>query len=155
MSNCKTSPTPIITSLKLRKDDEGSTVDPTLFKRMVGSLMYLTKTRLDNMYVVSLISTFMESPKDSHWKTGKRIMRYVSGTKDLGIMYSTSKKFKIIGYIENDNGDNLDDRKRTYGYTFHFGIGVVSWDSKKQPIVTLSSAEAEYVAATSVACQAI
>ena len=53
-------------------------------------------------------------------------------------MYSTSKNFKLIGYTDSDDGGNIDDRKSTYGYTFHFGIGVVSWASKKQPIVTLS-----------------
>ena len=68
MSNCKTALTPVIIGLKLSKDDEGSTVDPMLFKRLVGSLMYLTATRPDIMYGVSLISIFMESPKDSHWK---------------------------------------------------------------------------------------
>ena len=116
MSNCKTTPTPVITGLKLSKDDEGSTVDPMMFKNLVGSLMYLTVTRPDIMYGVSLISIFMESPKDSHWKAGKRISRYVSGTKDLGIMYSTSKNFKLTSYT---------DRKSTSGYTFHFGTGVV------------------------------
>ena len=158
MSNCKTAPTPVIIGLKLSKDDEGSTIDPTLFKRLVGSLMYLTATRPDIMHGVIMISRFMESPKDSHWQAGKRILRYVSGTKDLGIMYSTSENFKLIGYTDSDNGGSIDegsidDRKSTYGYTFHFGTGVVSWASKKQPIVTLSSAEAEYVAATSAACQ--
>ena len=155
MSNCKTTPKLVIKVLKLSKDDEGSTVDPMLFKRIVGNLMYLTVTRLDIMYGVSLISRFMESLKDSHWQAGKIILRYVSGTKDLGIMYSTSEKFKLIGYTDSDNGGSIDDRKRTSGYTFHFGTCVVSWDSKKQPIVTLSLAEAEYVAATSVACQAV
>ena len=67
MSNCKTAPTPVITGLKLSKADEGSTIDPTLFKRLVGSLMYLIATRPDIMYGVSLISRLMESPKDSHW----------------------------------------------------------------------------------------
>ena len=90
MSNCKTTPIPVITGLKLSKDNEGSTVDPMLFKRIFGSLMYLTVTIPDIMYGVSLISRFKESPKDSHWQVGKRILRYVSGTKDLGIMYSTS-----------------------------------------------------------------
>ena len=71
-------------------------------------------------------------------------------------MYSTLENFKLTSYIESDNGGNIDDRKRTSGYTFHFSTGVVSiWASKKQPIVTLSSAEAEYVAATSAACQAV
>ena len=70
-------------------------------------------------------------------------------------MYSTSENFKLIGYTDSDNESSIDDRKSTYGYTFHFGIGVVSWASKKQSIVTLSSAEAEYVAVTSTACQAV
>ena len=120
----------------MSKDDD---VDPTLFKRLVGSLMYLTVTRPDIMYGVSLISRFMESPKDFHWQAGKRILRYVSGTKNLGIMYSTSKKFKLVRYTNKNNGGNTDDRKIKYGYTFHFGIDVVSWDSKKHPIVTMSS----------------
>ena len=93
MSNCKTTPTPVITDLKLNKDDEGSIVDPTLFKRLVRSLMYLTATKPDIMYGVSLISRFMESTKDSHWQACRRILRYLSGTKDLGIMYSTSENF--------------------------------------------------------------
>ena len=99
MSNCKLTPTPVIKGLKLSKDDDGSTVDPTLFKRIIGSLMYLTTTRLDIMYGVSLISRFMESPKDSHWQAGKIILRYVIGTKDLGIMYSTLENFKLIGTL--------------------------------------------------------
>ena len=101
-----------------------------------------------------MISMFMESPKDSHWQAGKRILRYASGTKDLGIMYSTSENFELIGYTDSDNGGSIDNRKSTSRYTFHFGTCVVSWESKKYPIVTLSSVEAEYVATTSVACQA-
>ena len=74
---------------------------------------------------------------------------------DIGIMYSTLENFKLTGYTDTDNGGSIDDRKSTFGYTFHFGTGVVSWASKKQPIATLSSTKAEYVVATSVACQAV
>ena len=104
---------------------------PTLFKRLVGSLVYLITIRPDIMYGVSLISRLMESPKDSHWQAGKKILRYVSGIKDLGIMYSTSENFKLIGYTDSDNGGSIDNRKNTSGYTFHFGTGVVSRASKK------------------------
>ena len=97
----------------------------------------------------------MESPKDSQCQAGKIILRYVSGTKDLGIMYSTLENFKFIGYADSDNGGITDDRKSTSGYTFHFGTGVVSWDSKKHPIVIFSLREAEYVTTTSIVCQAV
>ena len=127
-------------------------LDPLLLKRLVGSLMYLTATRPDIMYGIILISRFMESPKESHWKEGKRIMRHVSGKKDLCIMYSTSENFKLIRYIDSDNGGSTNDKKNTYQYTFHFGIGVVLWTSKKQTIVTLSSTEVEYVVTTSTTC---
>ena len=131
MVNSKATPTLVITRLKLSKEDKGSKVDPTLFKRLVGSLIYLSMTRPDIMYGVSLISRFMETPKESHWKVGKRSMRYVNGTRDFGIMYSTSEDFKLIGYTDSDCGGNIDDRKSTSGYTFHFGIGMVSWASRK------------------------
>ena len=155
MINSKSSPTLIITRLKLSKEDEGSKVDPTLFKRLVGSLMYLTTTRLDIMYGVSLISRFMETPKESHWKEGKIVLRYVNGTKYFGIMYSTSEDFRLVGYTDNDCGGNTYDRKSTSGYRFHFGTGIVSWASRKKPIVTLSSPEEKYIATTRISCQAV
>ena len=91
MENCKPVPTLVATGTKLSKDDEGSDVNPTLFKRLVGSLMYLTTTRSDIMQGVSLISRFMETPKDTHWRVGKRILRYIFGTRDCGIMYASTK----------------------------------------------------------------
>ena len=94
VSNCKSVPTPVITGLKLSKDDDGSTVDPTMFKRIVGSLMYLTTTRPDIRYGVILISRFMESPKYSHWQEGKTILRYVSGTKGPWNYVFNLKKFQ-------------------------------------------------------------
>ena len=128
-------------------------MDPTLFKRMVGNPVYPTTTRLDIMYGVTLISRLMENPKESHWKARKIILRYVNGTRDFDIMYSTSKDFRLVGYTYSDCGGNIDDIKSTSGYTFHFGIGIVSWASRKQPIVTLSSTEVEYVATISTTCQ--
>ena len=97
----------------------------------------------------------METPKNTHWQVGKRILRYFAGTTNFGIQYTSISNFKLIEYTNSDFAGSIDDRKSTYGYVFIFGSGSVAWASKKQPIVTLSSAEAEYVAATATACQTV
>ena len=155
MTNVNSAPTLVALSLKLSKNDESPNVDPTLFKRLVGSLLYLTATRPDIMHGVSLISRFMDKPKEIHWKAGKRILRYIAGTMNFGILYAHSDHYKLIGYIDSDWVGSLDDKRSTLGHIFHLGSGAISWASKRKPIVTLSSAEAEYVAATSAACQAM
>jgi hypothetical protein len=155
MLNFKPTATPIATDIKLSKYDEGSYVDPTLYKRLVGSLMYLTTTRPDIMFAVSLISRFMETPKSTHWKVGKRILRYVAGTIDFGIRYTSSLNFELIGYTDSDFAGSIDDRKNTSRYVFSLGSGVVAWASKKQPIVTLFSTEVEYVATAVAVCQVV
>eukprot|EP00253_Pinus_taeda_P035982 PITA_35982 len=120
MQECKATITPMVMGLKLSKEDISKDFDPSLYKSIVGSLMYLTATRPDIMFVVSLISRFMERPKEA--------------------------------YCDWDG--SVDDQKSTSGYIFHMGSGAISWDAKKQPIVALSTTEAEYVAATAAACQA-
>ena len=141
--------------LKLSKEDKKKDFDPSLYKSIIGSLMYLTVTRIDIMHDVSLISKFMERLKETHWQVAKIILRYVKGTKRYGILYTTSENSKLTGYTDSDWAGSIDDWKSTSGYVFHMGSGAISWDSKKQLIVTLSTAEAEYVAATVVACQAV
>jgi hypothetical protein len=155
MDKCKAAETPIAAGTRLSKQDTGPAVDSTLYKQMVGSFMYLTTTRPDLMYAVSLISRFMESPKDSHWKVGKIILRYVAGTAGYGLWYTRTSDCTLTGYTDSDFAGCIDDRKSTAGYAFHFGSNLISWASKKQPIVSLSSAEAEYVAATTAACHAV
>ena len=86
---------------------------------------------------------------------GKRILRYVNGTKGFRILYTAENDFKLVGYMNSDWDGSLDDRKSTSGYMFHMGSGAISWASKKQPIVAQSTAEAEYIAANAAACQAI
>eukprot|EP00253_Pinus_taeda_P022671 PITA_22671 len=155
MQNSKAAVTPIAVGLKLTKEDSSNDLDPKLYKSIVGSLMYLTATRPDIMHAVSLISRFMERPKETHWQAAKRILRYVNGTKGFGILYSSSETFRLTGYTESDWAGSVDDRKSTSGYVFHMGSRAISWASKKQPVVALSTAEVEYVAKTTTACQAV
>lgn len=117
--------------------------------------MYLTATRPDITYSVSLISRFMESSRIDHWEAGKRILRFVKGSIDHGITYSRTKDFKLKGFSDSDFGGNLDDSRSTAGYVFNMGTGVVSWQSKKQNVVALSTAEAEYMSLSIAGCQAL
>eukprot|EP00253_Pinus_taeda_P011602 PITA_11602 len=155
IQNSKPAPTPTVMGLKLSKEDCSSNANPTLYKIMIGSLMYLTAIRSDIMYAVSLVSRFMETPKKTHWQAAKRILRYVNGTKQYGVLYTTTDDFRLVGYTDSDWAGNVDGRKSMSGYVFHLGSGVISWASKKQPIVSLSTAEAEYVAAIAATSQAV
>eukprot|EP00253_Pinus_taeda_P025045 PITA_25045 len=155
MEECKAAITPTVMGLRLSREDSSKGFDPSLYKSIVGSLMYLTTTRPDIIYAVSLISRFMERPKEAHWQAAKRILRYVKGTKKFGILYNVSEHSDLVGYTDSDWAGSVDDRKSTSGYVFNMGSGAISWASKKQSIVALSTAEAEYVAATAAACQSV
>uniref|UniRef100_A0A2N9EXA4 Integrase catalytic domain-containing protein n=1 Tax=Fagus sylvatica TaxID=28930 RepID=A0A2N9EXA4_FAGSY len=139
----------------LMKDEEGAKVNATMYKQLVGSLMYLTATRLDLMYVVSLISRFMASPTELHLQAAKRVLRYLKGTVDLGVFYRKKGNGELMAYTDSDYAGDVDDRKSTSGYVFLLSEGAVSWSSKKQPVVALSTTEAEFVAAASCACQGV
>ncbi|KAE8706195.1 hypothetical protein F3Y22_tig00110403pilonHSYRG00175 [Hibiscus syriacus] len=155
MENCK----PISTSkeygIKMSKHEEGKSIDPTFFKSLVGSLRYLTCTRPDILHAVGLVSRYMESPTTTHFKAAKRILRYLKGTIDFGLFYSVSNDYKLVGYSDSDWGGDIDNRRSTTRFVFFMGDTVFIWMSKKQPIVTLSTCEAEYVDATSCVCHAI
>ncbi|WVY89510.1 hypothetical protein V8G54_035024 [Vigna mungo] len=107
------------------------------------------------MYGLSLISRFMSCPTESHWVAAKRILRYLKGTTELGIFYKKGGNTNVLAYSDSDFAGDLDDRRSTSGSVFLLGFGAVSWSSKKQPIVTLSTTEVEYIAAASCACQCV
>lgn len=88
--------------LKLSKEYYNNNVDPTVCKSMVVSLMYLTITRFDLMYVVRLVSRFMETQKQTHWLEVKRILRYDNGTKGYDILYTTTNEFRLVRYTDSD-----------------------------------------------------
>ena len=131
MQECKATITPTVMGLKLSRNDSSKDFDPSLYKSIVGSLMYLTANRPDIMHAVSLIFRFMEKPKEAHWQATKRILRYVKGTKRFGILYTASENSELVGYTDNDWAGSVYDRKSTSGYVFHMGSGAISWASKK------------------------
>ncbi|KAJ4976968.1 hypothetical protein NE237_002074 [Protea cynaroides] len=155
ISDCESINTPVKIGIKFSKNKDGEIVDPTRFISLVGSLHYLTCTRPDILYGVGLVSRYMEEPTTTLWKMTKKILRYIKGTLNFGLFYSSSNDLKLVGYSDSDWARDLDDRKSTTGFVFFMGDAVFTWTSKKQPIVTLSTCEAEYVATTSYVCHAI
>ena len=97
----------------------------------------------------------MEQPKEIHLLAAKRILRYLQGTIDFGLFYKKGEKSELFGFTDSDYAGDLNDRRSTSGYVFMIGSAAISWSSKKQTLVTLSTTEAEFVAATSCACQAL
>lgn len=155
MENCKPTSTPMAMNEKLEVNDGARKVDVTLFRSLVGSLIYLTNTRPDIVHAVSLVSRFMSDPSERHFVAAKRILRYLQGSKKTGIRYVKENDLTLIGFTDSDWAGSLDDRKSTSGYICCIDSNVVSWSSKKQKSVSLSSAEAEYVAATEATCEAV
>ena len=142
MKSCNSVKNPIVPGTIVSK--EGIKIaDVTLYKQLVGCLMYLTVTRPDLMFVVCLFSRFMSDPKEEHMLIAKRVF------------YGRSSKMNLLGYTDSDYAQDVDDRKSTSGYVFLLNRTAVSWCSRKQDIVTLSSTEAEYVAASSSACHCV
>ncbi|KAF5759181.1 putative RNA-directed DNA polymerase [Helianthus annuus] len=155
MENCREALTPMEYGLKLSKEDHEDEVDQNVYRMLVGSLMYLTNTRPDIMFAVNKVSQFMQRPKRSHWEASKRILRYIKGTINHGILYSKGSKGKLVGYSDSDYAGSVDDSKSTSGYVFNLGSGAIAWQSRKQKVVALSSTEAEYIALSQTGCQAL
>ncbi|KAK2388640.1 putative mitochondrial protein [Trifolium repens] len=155
MDNATHKRTPAPTHLKLTKDEKGISVDQSLYRSMIGSLLYLTASRPDITYAVGVCARYQADPKVSHLTQVKRILKYVNGTSDYGIMYSHCENSTLYGSCDADWAGSADDRKSTSGGCFFLGTNLISWFSKKQNCVALSTAEAEYVAAGSSCSQLV
>ncbi|XP_024164182.1 secreted RxLR effector protein 161-like [Rosa chinensis] len=155
MLGCKSVATPLVVNENFQKEDGSGSANESIYRSLVGSLLYLTATRPDLMYAASLLSRFMHKPTKVHYGAAKRILRYIQGTIEFGIMYERNVEPKLFGFCDSDWGGSVDDLKSTSGYTFILGTGVFYWASKKQKSVALSTAEAEYVFASIAISQAI
>ena len=154
MEDCKPVSTPLDQSSKLLPN-EGDPVDKTKYQTLVGGLTYaVTGTRPDLAYALGMVSQFCSNPGLEHWKAAKRILRYIKGTIDYGIKFDGSKQdaVQVSGFVDADWGSNPNGRRSQSGYLFSLCGGIISWASKRQSTVALSSTEAEYVSA-SLACQ--
>ena len=157
MTDCKAAPTPMKTQhLEVSPPDYEPTTEFRLqYQSAVGSLMYaMLGTRPDLAYAVSVVSRYASRPNNSHWQAFKRIFQYIKGTLDLELTFKGPLK-PLAGYTDADWAGDLDTRRSTSGFLFNLGSGAISWSSKRQPTVALSSCEAEYMGQTQAIKEAV
>ena len=152
---CKAMTTPMASNLKLLSDASSDSVDATMYRQMIGSLMYLTNMRPDICFTVKTLSQFLTDLRYVHLIATKHILRYLWGTIDYGLKYEVNQKINLEGYVDLDWAGSAINRKSTSGCFFSMGLGVISWFSKKKFYVALSTDEVEYVAACSASYEAV
>jgi hypothetical protein len=147
--------TPMITNWKKLHASESQLVDSTLYRQLIGSLMYLVNTRPDICFAVNTLSQFMVEPRRVHSVAVKHVLRYLFGMVYYGLDYHRGDGVCLVGYTDSDWAGCFSDRKSTSGCCFGLGSAVVSWFSRKQKSVALSLAKDEYMAASQASCEAL
>jgi hypothetical protein len=175
MADCKAMATPMEERIKLSKDSTAAKVDATLYRSIVGGLRWLIHTRPDISFAVGYVSRFLEDPREDHWTAVKRVLRYVQGTLDMGIVFpkhggqgglqlaafsdaprkNQDGEQELTAFSDADMAGDVDGRRSTSGVLVFLGAAPIAWQSLKQKTVALSTCEAEYVAAATAACQVV
>src|SRR5688572_25221101 len=155
MKDGKPIKTPMETNGHFDLDTGGKSVDQKVYRSMIGSLLYLCASRPDIMLSICICARFQADPRECHLVVVKRILRYLVSTPCFGIWYPKGSTFDLIGYSDSDYAGCKVDRKSTSGTCQFLGRSLVSWSSKKQTSVALSTAEAEYVAAGQCCAQTL
>ncbi|RVW75547.1 Retrovirus-related Pol polyprotein from transposon RE1 [Vitis vinifera] len=147
--------TPMVPNVQLMPDDGDPFYNPERYRRVVGKLNYLTVTRPDIAYAVSVVSQFTSAPTIKHWAALEQILCYLKKAPSLGILYSSQGHTRIECFSDADWAGSKFDRRSTTGYCVFFGGNLVAWKSKKQSVVSRSSAESEYRAMAQATCEII
>jgi len=158
MADCNSVPIPVIANLKLGEATDERLVDATLYKQVVGSLRYVCNSRPNISYGVGLVSRFINSPRTSYVAAVKHMLKYLKGTTKLGLFFprkTSQDEGNMEVWTDSDWCGERMDRRSTFGYFFKYMHAPISWCSKKQNVVALSSCEAEYIASVETACQCL
>ncbi|KAG8485799.1 hypothetical protein CXB51_019195 [Gossypium anomalum] len=155
MENCKPTSTPVVVGAKLASQGDHEQVSESTYRSLGGCLLYLTASRPDIMFAISLLSRFMHCCNEKHFQVAKRVLKYIKGTLSYRLQFGKAESLKLVGYTDSDWVGSINDLKSTSGYAFTLGSAVFCWSSKKQNVMAQSIAEDEYVAAAGAVNQAI
>jgi hypothetical protein len=155
MMDYKSMARPMEMNLKLLVDTSLELVDATLYIKIIGSLMYLTNTKIDICFIVNTLSQYLMDPRCVHLVDENHEMRYLKGMLDYGLCYIGDHDFRLYGYTNSDWARSDPYRKRTSRCFFSLKSAMNSWKIKKQYIISLSMTEVEYIATCSTNCESI
>jgi hypothetical protein len=153
MDDAKAISTLMGTNRNLNSDASGNMMDQKMYQSVIRSLLYMTGSRSDMMISVCMYARFQASPRESHLKATKRILRYLKHTQIIGLWYPKGARFELIGYSNFDYAGCKIERNRTSGTCQLLERSLVSWSSKKQNSVALSTAKVEYISVGSCCAQ--
>jgi hypothetical protein len=146
MSDCKPLSTPAAEALPRSTDETHETMRDKPYRALVGSLLYLLFTRPDIAFAVNQLTRHLNNPSPAHWQAAKRVLRYLRGTSNLGLQYTREDNPELTGYSDADFAADVDTRRSTSGYVYMLNGAAISWKTKLQPSVSLSTCEAELIA---------
>ncbi|KAJ8463023.1 hypothetical protein ONZ51_g10516 [Trametes cubensis] len=157
MADCKPARTPLPAGAVLEKSSHTAAEHSRKrYQSLIGSLLYATLgTRPDISFAVQKLSQYNSNPSDAHWNYAKYVLQYLQGTKDYRLRYYGASNDGLLGYSDSDWAEDRDDRRSTGAYVFLMAGGAISWQSRRQPTVSLSSTEAEYKAASDACRQVV
>eukprot|EP00253_Pinus_taeda_P004119 PITA_04119 len=154
MMHCKSMDTPMVTNLKKIQDNDFELSDPTMYRKLIGSLNYLVNARLDICYGMNTMRQFLVEPHCVHWVVVKHILRYLRGTIEYGLMYASNGEWQLYGFSNANWVGSSNDRKSNLDIALGWAP-TVSWSSRKQTSIALSTIEVEYIVASVAYCEAI
>lgn len=155
MSKCKPLRLPMAAHLKLHLTSGEPMPNPEPYQRLVGKLIYLTISRPDISFTVHALSKFMHKPTTSHYQAALRVLQYLKGSPEQGILFANTSTATLTAYCDSDWAGCSSTRKSTTGFCLLLGRSPISWKSKRQTVVARSSAEAEYRAMAMATCEVL
>ncbi|GKB51647.1 hypothetical protein Tco_0902400, partial [Tanacetum coccineum] len=145
--------TPIVKKSKLDDDKEAKAVDPSHYRGMIGTLLYLTASRIDLQFAICMCARYQARPTEKHLHAVKRIFQYLRGTVNQGLWYPKDSSIALTAFADADHAGCQDTRRSTFGSMQFLGDRLVSWSSQRQKNAAISSTEAEYIAMSGCCAQ--